>query len=165
MCAPFALTAEQQGDAGLDTPAERSWHSLCTAGSPQAQCPGPVYGNTDRKTAALNTPTRLHSNKFHVHTLLFFAVVAVHWSFTCWCRRSWCSLWSSWSCCLETLHSRRSSQQNLMWILWLMMDVSCPACLCHPPILNTWSEQYNQSVIVFFSNFYFLVILRVVNWM
>lgn len=45
--APFALLVEQQGGAGLDSPAGRSGPYLCTAGSPQVQCPGPAYRNTN----------------------------------------------------------------------------------------------------------------------
>lgn len=66
-CAPCALTAEQQEGAGLDSPAGRSGPFPCTAGSPQAQCPGPAYGNKgrrrDRERAAVEY---LHSNKLHV---------------------------------------------------------------------------------------------------
>lgn len=62
---------------------------------------------------------------------------------TCWCRHSWCSLWSFWGYCLENLHNRRSLQLVLMEISQLMRDVSSPACLCHPPAENTCSEQPN----------------------
>lgn len=45
---PFALLVEQQGGAALDSPVKRSGPCLCTAGSPQVQCPGPAYKNTNR---------------------------------------------------------------------------------------------------------------------
>lgn len=45
--APFDLLLEQQGGAGLDSPAGMYGPSLCTAGSPQVQCPGPAYRNTN----------------------------------------------------------------------------------------------------------------------
>ena len=57
-CSPCALTAEQQGGAGLDSPAGRSAPSLCTAGSPQAQCPGLVYRNTDRRSVSAWVPCK-----------------------------------------------------------------------------------------------------------
>lgn len=49
-CVLCASTAEQQGGAGLDSPAGRSGPSLCTAGSPLVQCPGPVYRYTGRRS-------------------------------------------------------------------------------------------------------------------
>lgn len=45
---PVALAAEQQEGAGLGSPVVRPGPSLCTAESPQAQCPGLVYRNRHR---------------------------------------------------------------------------------------------------------------------
>lgn len=47
----FGLIAKGLGDAaGADSPAGRSGHSLCSAGSLQAQCPGLVCNNKSEDT-------------------------------------------------------------------------------------------------------------------
>lgn len=68
----FGLIVEEcGGEAGADSPAERYWHSLCSVGSPRAQCPGPVCKNIrDRDNAAWccrNVPSELHM-KSHTKT-------------------------------------------------------------------------------------------------